>query len=319
MSRLLNDYGIYGDYSAGIALGQVKNPGFDFQELINALDCQQDFYGVGVVFNDGFESFVVRPPRPRYYPKGNAVTHIIISKIPTAAEMEARNKLKEVVSKPSVNNEIFSTVLACSSCILYFSGTLMTGTSTVLTGGLSTPLAIVSMAGTIATSLQCATGIARIIDIEYNDGEYTEWVDSRAWYEPTMKALDMISIFGASADLYLALKTFRAFKAASNYATVSMRQWLQGLNRAQRINISKDIIKHYNRGVTDKEIRAWFKIGRYPKNISTQQVMQELTKNLNNTVMSSMSFWGSASSNTGLVYNTVDYAIGMLNTVEEIN
>lgn len=318
MSNILNDYGIYGDYKAAIALGKLKNSNFDFQALTNALDCQREFYGVGVIYNDGFDTFVVRAPKPHYSSKGNIVIHVLVSKTPTVAEMEARNKLKEIISKPSVSNEIFSTVLACSSCILYFAGTVVSGTSSVLTGGLSTPLAFISLGGTMATGAQCVIGIARIVDIEYNDGKYTQWVDSSAWYDPTMKALDMISVFGASADLYLAVKTFRTFKAASNYATVRMRQWLQGLNQAQRINIAKGIIKYYNPGITSKEIRSWIKSGYYPKGIATQQVIQELAKNLNNAVMASMGFSGSASSDTGFVYNTSNYTIGMLNSVEGI-
>lgn len=70
MSNILNDYGFYGDYHAAISLGQLKNPGFDFQSLINALDCQREFYGVGVIYNDGFEIFVVRAPKPHYPSKG---------------------------------------------------------------------------------------------------------------------------------------------------------------------------------------------------------------------------------------------------------
>lgn len=38
-------------------LGQTKGTDFNFHALADALDCQRDFYGAGIIYNDGYRSF----------------------------------------------------------------------------------------------------------------------------------------------------------------------------------------------------------------------------------------------------------------------
>ena len=113
------------DYDLATKLGWVKAPDYNFQALINALDCQRDFYGVGVVYNDGFDSFLVRAPLPFVGSTGNKVTHVVVSKISGTAEFEARNWLKNTVSSPSIKSEIATTALACGAVVLFFVGTIL--------------------------------------------------------------------------------------------------------------------------------------------------------------------------------------------------
>ncbi|TBM12043.1 hypothetical protein EYY86_16010 [Hafnia paralvei] len=303
------------DYDLASKLGWVKAPDYNFRALIDALDCQRDFYGVGIVYNDGFDSFLVRAPTSATGSK-RKVTHIVISRIPSTAEFEARNWLKKTIAAEPINTEMTTTVLSCGAVVLYFAGTILLDGATVLSGGVAAPLAIISTMGTVATGLQCLNGLVRIIDIEYNDSKVANWLDSQEWYTTTITALDLISLAGASGDLYLAVKTFKAFKSASTYATVSMKQWLQGLNRAQRMNIAKGVILHFNPSASIKQIRAWIAAGKYPKNIDPEKVIDELIENLNNVFMASMGFTGSWIN--GVIGSTYEYSMGLLRTEETI-
>lgn len=51
------------NYELSRILGQTQGIDFDFPILADALDCQRDFYGAGITYNDGVHSFLVRPSK----------------------------------------------------------------------------------------------------------------------------------------------------------------------------------------------------------------------------------------------------------------
>lgn len=81
----------YYDYALSKVLGWVSPPAFDFKALADALYCQKDFYGVGIIYNDGGSSFMVRPPSPGNGLIKNKATHIIIIEIPLEFSDNVKN------------------------------------------------------------------------------------------------------------------------------------------------------------------------------------------------------------------------------------
>jgi hypothetical protein len=96
MSHMFNDGNEeYYDYELSKVFGWVSTPAFDFKKLSDALDCQRDFYGVGIIYNDGSRSFMVRPPLSGMGLIKNKVTHIIITKI----SIELPEKVKKLLEQ----------------------------------------------------------------------------------------------------------------------------------------------------------------------------------------------------------------------------
>ena len=308
----------YYDYALSKVLGWVSPPAFDFKALADALDCQKDFYGVGIIYNDGGRSFMVRPPSPGNGLIKNKATHIIITEVP----LELSDNVKKIIAQSTdsalKDKEILSTALSCGAMVLWGIGTFVADTATVTTFGAATPLAVISTLGTIATAGQCINGTMRLVDIYTNDGKRVKWFDSQEWYNNTIMALDMISLAGASRDLYIAVKIYRAFKKSSSIAMISMKNWLSKLSDKERVTISRGIIRHFNPVATEKQISMWLTAGRYPKMIDSEQAILELNSQINNAIMVSMAFSGSTVSgilSRDSLSQTRKYAIGVLRTV----
>ena len=323
MSQIFkNQKNKYEDYKFAQIFGQVGTPDFDFQKLFYSLDCHRDFYGVGVVYNDGSHSFLVRAPLSTTRLAGNKVTHVIVTKISNFSHDIAKKNLKNAVI--STSKEITSTILSCGACIIFAAGTILSDGATILSIGATTPLAIISTMGTVATAAQCANGVLRLIDIYGNEGKRVRRFDSQDWYIATLTALDFISLAGASRDLYIAVKAYRAIKSASAFASVSMLKWLRGfaVTEKERISLSRGIIRHFNPSASEKQISIWLTSNKYPRMIDSERVIAELNNQLNNAVMASMAYAGSAIGGTirnpGSIRQTSAYALGILRTVEII-
>jgi len=312
----------YQDYKLAQIFGQVRAPDFNFQSLFNSLDCHKNFYGVGVIFDDGTRSFLVRPPLFSNSLTENKVTHIIVTEITNFSHNIAKEKIKNTVI--STDKEIASTILSCGACIIFAAGTILSDGATILSLGATTPLAIISTMGTVATAAQCANGVLRIIDIYGNEGKRVRRFDSQDWYIATLTALDLISLAGASRDLYIAVKAYRAIKSASAFTSVSMLKWLRGFaaTEKERVSLSRGIIRHFNPSASEKQISIWLTANKYPRMIDSERVITELNNQLNNAVMASMAYAGSAIGGTirnpGSIRQTSAYALGILRTVEII-
>lgn len=311
----------YYDYELSKAFGWVSSPALDFKALSDALDCQRDFYGVGIIYNEGERSFMVRPPLPGIGLTKNKVTHLIITKTSLELPDNVKKMLKEATDSALKEKEILSTALSCGAMVLWGIGTFLSDTATVATFGAATPLAVISTLGTYATAAQCLNGALRLVDIYTNEGKGVKWVDSKEWYNATTMALDMISLAGAGRDLYVAVKTYRVFKKTSSFARVSMNNWLSKLSDKQRVTISREIIKHFNPGVTEKQISMWLTANKYPKMIDSEKAILELNQQINNAIMASMAFSGSAIGgilSRDNLSKTREYAIGVLQSVAVI-
>lgn len=261
---------------------------------------------------------MIRPPLSGISSIKNRVTHVIITKVSLELPDKIKKNLQEATDSAIKDKEIFSTVLSCGAMVLWGIGTFMADSATVATFGAATPLAVISTLGTVATGAQCVNGVLRLRDIYTNEGKGVKWIDSQEWYKATMIALDLISLAGASRDLYTAVKTFRALKKSSSVAMVSMKKWLSKLSNKERINISRGIIKHFNPGATEKQISMWLTAGKYPKMIDGEQAIFEINSQLNNAILASVAFSGSAVSGVlsrDSLYQTKKYAIGVLRTV----
>lgn len=301
-------------------LGQTQGTDFDFSALADSLDCQRDFYGAGIIYNDGYRSFLVRPSRRPPTPGQNQITHVIVTQTTQLSREGMEKSVKEAVKDPSIGTEIASTALSCGAAILTAVAWVASVGAVPLTGGMSTPLAILATAGTIATAVQCGNGLWRLRDITSNNGHKVDWIDTQGWYIATTTALDLISLLSLTGPLKEVVMTYKAMKSASSLKVID---WLKRYPRMERVRLTEGIIKQLNPGISNKAMKAMIRAGKYPKRFPTEAVHKELIKQLISAMTSAMAISGSAVSGVihspGSIATSGEYVFGLLQSVDTIN
>lgn len=320
MSNLLRPEGNHlPDYEWARMSGQTSAD-FDFKALENSLDCLRDFYGVGIIYNDGNHSYLVRPSHRSSTLGQNQVTHVVVTRITLISPEMVSKSVKEAVSAPSLGTEIASTFLSCGALVLTAVATVVAAGAAPVTGGASAPLAVLAAAGTAATFLQCGNGLWRLYDIEVNDAKNVVWLDSQGWYTSTSTALDMVSLASAGGALKEVVMTYRALKSASSMKVI---QWLKNYSRAERARLTEGIIKFLNPGISNKAMKAMIQAGKYPRRFPTEAFHKKLQEQLINSITSGMAVAGSAVSGVirspESVSNSAKYAIGLLQSLSTVN
>ncbi|WFW61076.1 hypothetical protein NFJ76_03545 [Citrobacter freundii] len=272
-------------------LGQTKGTDFDFHALADALDCQRDFYGAGIIYNDGYRSFLVRPSHRSPAPGQNQITHVVVTQTTQLSREGMAKSVKEAVKDPSIGTEIASTVLSCGAAVLTAVAWAASVGSVPLTGGMSTPLAVLATAGTVATGLQCLNGLVRMVDIAFNDGQYIDWVDTQGWYIATTSALDIISLASLGGPLKEAVMTYKTMKSVSSLKVID---WLKRYPRMERVRLTEGIIKQLNPGISNKTMKAMIRAGKYPRRYPSEALHRDLIKQLISAITSTMAVSGSA-------------------------
>lgn len=307
------------DFEWSWMTGQTSSD-FDFQALENSLDCLRDFYGVGIIYNDGSHSYLVRPSHRSSASGQNQVTHVVVARIVQLSQEAITKSVKEAVSAPSLGTEVASTLLSCGALVLTAAATVVATGAAPVTGGASAPLAVLAAAGTAATFVQCGNGLWRLYDIEANDAKNVIWLDSQGWYTSTSTALDLVSLASAGGALKEAVTTYRAMKAASSMRVI---EWLKGYSRAERARLTEGIIKFLNPGISNKVMKAMIQAGKYPRRFPTEAVHKKLQEQLINSITSGMAVAGSAVSGVihspASISNSGEYAIGLLQSISVVN
>ncbi|HEC5281189.1 TPA: hypothetical protein R3V32_002670 [Enterobacter cloacae] len=228
--------------------------------------------------------------------------------------------VKEAVKDPSIGTEIASTALSCGAAVLTAVAWVTSVGSVPLTGGMSTPLAVLATAGTVATVAQCINGIWRLYDIEYKNGQVVDWIDTQSWYIATTTALDLISLVSVTGPLKEAVMTYKVMKSASSIKVID---WLKRYPRMERVRLTEGIIKQLNPGISNKAMKAMIRAGKYPRRYPSEAIHRELIKQLISATTSAMAITGSTVS--GVIHSPAsittcgEYVFGLLQSVDTIN
>jgi len=321
MSSLLHPEGNnLPDYDLSCMLGKTQWADFDFHALGKSLDCQRDFFGAGIIYDDGFHSYLVRPSHRPATSGQNQITHVVVTKVNQLSREEISESVKNAVGGPSIGTEIKSTLLSCGALVLTTAACVVASGAVPLTAGTSTPLAIMAVAGTAATAVQCGNGLWRLYDIEFNDAQGVTWVDTQEWYLATSTALDLISLASLAGPLKEAVMTYRAMKSASSLKVIN---WLKRYSRMERTRLTEGIIKYLNPGISNKVMKAMIRAGKYPRRFPTNAVRLELVKQLLSVITSAMAIYGSKVS--GVIHSpesistSGEYVFGLLQPLDTVN
>ncbi|WP_440531265.1 hypothetical protein [Serratia ureilytica] len=292
----------------------------NLQALQDSLDCSLAFHGVGIIFSDGQNSFLVRPTQHTGYSNASQVTHVVISKtVAHTSRVAATNTLSEALSKPSVSKELASAALSCGTLLVSVFLLASGSVAVPFTGGTSSAVAYLGYAGMAASALQCGNGLYRVNKLYDGKGDELAQLDSEQWYIATSTVLDVISLASAGAALKEATMTYRAMRRISARKAT---EWLKSMPRSERKRLTENIIRAENPGISNNVLKEMMKNGLYPKRYPTEAIQNGLRQQLHSALNNSLTFVGSGISGTLSapvnVKTTGQYFVGIMQKLPQM-
>jgi hypothetical protein len=74
----------------------------------------------------------------------------------------------------------------------------------------------------------------------------------------------------------------------------SWKEVLQGLNRAERKRLTKELIRMQNKNASNTQIKALIRAGTFPSRFAAEQISTALFRQLRDAVSATLAFTGSA-------------------------
>ncbi|CAI1179542.1 hypothetical protein [Serratia quinivorans] len=292
----------------------------DLLALQDSLDCSIAFHGVGIIFSDGQNSYLVRPTKHTGYSTSSQVTHVVITKtVAHTSRTAATNTLSEALTKPNVGKELASAALSCGTLLVSVFLLASGSVAVPFTGGTSSAIAYLGYAGMAASALQCGNGLYRVNKLYDGKGDELAQLDSEQWYVATSTILDVISLASAGAALKEAAMTYRAMRRVSSRKAT---EWLKSMPRSERKRLTESIIRAENPGISNQVLKQMVNAGLYPKRYPTQALQNGLRQQLRSALNNSMAFVGSGISGTlsspANVKETGQYFVGIMQKLPQM-
>lgn len=242
-----------------------------------------------IVYFDGIQMHEVRPHPPICQ---QSYLTIVIRAV------DAKDVAKIVHPTPHAKqedgrfySELLSTSLSCGAAALSWVVVGGSGAAIPFTGGTSTPITVIGYAAATASSFQCVNSFIRLTnESRYGSPEINRWLDSQAWYTHTSTALDVISVAGAAVAIGATLKMVLQLRKTGT----PFKQILNGLSRQQRKQVTEEIIRTQNPGISNKALKALVAAGTYPKRFGKIELSNTVRLQLKEAVGATFSFMGSA-------------------------
>lgn len=293
----------------------------NLQALQDSFDCSAAFYGVGIIFSDGENSYLVRPTKRTGYTNSSQVTHVVITKtVAHTSRTAAVNTVSAALSKPSIGKELTSAALSCGTLLVSVFLLASGSVAVPFTGGTSSAVAYLGYAGLAASALQCGNGLYRVNKLYEGRGNELTALDSEQWYVATSTVLDVISLASAGAALKEAAMTYRAMRRVSSRRALD---WLKSMPRSERLRLTESIIRSENPGISNQVLKQMVKAGLYPKRYPTEAIQNGLRIQLQSALNNSLTFVGSGISGTlsapvNNVSTTGRYFIGIMQQLPQM-
>lgn len=205
-----------------------------------------------------------------------------------AKELKSSNRESKLAS------ELIGASLSCASAVLGWVVVVGSVGAVPISGGTSAAVTYLGYGAAVASTLQCMVGIGRS-GAEHFSPDNLEELDSQAWYLNTSKSLDYISLVGVGAS------GTATIKAISNLQN-SLNEVLKGLNRQERVRLTKEISKQNIPNLSSKAYKQLVRSGNVKRRYSSQEISNAVRLQLKDAIGATISFVGSATSgNVGAI------------------
>ncbi len=203
--------------------------------------------------------------------------------------------------------ELLSGALSCGAAVVSWIAVVSTAAATPVSGGTSTFLTVLTYGAATASTAQCFNSSVRIYN-ETTQPEVNDWLDDQRWYTATAAVLDVVSLAGAAGATGAAVRATLATRRATGKTMVEV---LKGLNRAERVRLTEEIIRMRNPGISNKLLKQFVRSGTYPRRFTQLHISNYMRNQLQASLAAALSYGGSASG--GLVRR---FAVAVIEEVE---
>lgn len=155
---------------------------------------------------------------------------------------------------------------------------------------------ITNIAGAAATAgtIGCGLGVGRVLDHRINASHVSALLDDNIWYQPTMVALDVMGVLGATVGA--ASGMLQAIRNLRRITGRPLKNILQGLNRQERKRLTEELIRQLNPGISNGAMKPMVKMGVYPKRFGNAQLGRALWGQLLDATSAALNYAGSLDS-----------------------
>ncbi|UDL04027.1 hypothetical protein [Marinobacter sp. CA1] len=185
--------------------------------------------------------------------------------------------------------EAAGAALSCGAMVLGWVVVLTSGTAISFSGGASAVLTVMAYSAATASTVQCFNGLARTT-FETKKPEWNDMLDSQEWYQNATVAVDLISLGGAGTA---GLMTVRGVKLLKSQG-VTFREALNGLNRQQRKQLSREIARSNAPGISNSMIKFFERAGQIEKRWSNQAIRTTTLRQIKDAIGAGLTVAGSA-------------------------
>lgn len=253
--------------SAHLTTRQRVESSIDLRKLFAAIDADPAIVGAGVVYLDAeLRAVVLREFQPIC---SVAPKKVILREAPSyVGRVEFARRLANEPRESRVAFEAVNTALACTSAViswLVIAGGLAL---TPFTFGGSGAAAAISVVGASASTIQCLIGAQRTKN-EMNNPALNDALDSDPWYQAVMAGLDAASLLGAGNAAMSTIRLVDTFKKATGKST---HQVLKGLNRQERVKLTRELLSINHPEMTRKMIKLKQMAAEMPKRYTSTEV-----------------------------------------------
>ena len=253
--------------SAHLAMRQWVESSIDLRKLFAAIDADPAIVGAGVVYLDAqLRAMVLREFQPicSIVPK-----KVILREAPNyVGRVEFARRLANEPRESQVAFEAVNAGLACTSAVIGWMVIAGGFALTPFTFGGSGVAAAISVVGASASTVQCWIGAGRTKN-EMNDPALNDALDSDPWYQAVMAGLDAASLLGAGNAAMSTIRLVDMFKKATGKST---HQVLKGLNRQERVKLTRELLSINHPEMTRKMIKLKQMAAEMPKRYSSAEV-----------------------------------------------
>lgn len=189
--------------------------------------------------------------------------------------------------------ELGNAAWSCGTAVLGWTVVIGSLGAIPLTGGTSSAITYLAIAGATAGFAQCFNGLIRVGAEAYSP-EFKDDFDSQEWYQNTTSALDLVSLAGAGAA---ALGTIKAIKMMQLGTSKNTYEILKGLSRAEKKRLNREITRLNLPGASGKLIKSIARKGNIKK-YTGKQITHAFRLHLMDAIGASMSVFGSVFNGT---------------------
>lgn len=279
----------------------------DLRRLFSAVDADPALMGAGVVYID--DTFNVVTLREFQAICSVRPIKLVLREAPRyVGPVEFKRMLEHEPREPEMMKEALKASVTCVGALLSWH-VIYSGVALMpFTGGTSIVISFIGTAAVVAGLFQCAAGAYRTVN-EAWEPQRNDRLDSNAWYEGMMAALDAVSLLGVATSAVTTLKVIHLSKRATGK---SLREVLRGLNRQERAKLTDELLSIQDPRLTPKLLKLKQAAGSFPKRIPATQIKPIIATHRNDAFAAALGLTGSALSG-----NTKTLAIGIYEAFSE--